>query len=98
MDTQALITALFGVAIGAIGCYLLVRRDWWLASSFLAIGAAALLNMITEGPHSRGEDLVKFAATACLMVISVVAGVVHQRRHRTKARNASTLRPISPDH
>jgi len=82
MDRQALITALFGVAIGAIGCYYLLRSDWWSATAWLAIGAAALLNLITEGRHSRGEDLVKFAATASLMVIFVVAVVVHHRRAR----------------
>jgi len=28
MDSQALITALFGIATGAIGCCFLVGRDW----------------------------------------------------------------------
>ena len=83
MDRQALITALFGVAIGATGCYLLVRRDWWRATGGLALGLAALLNLITEGPHSPGEDLAKFTVTAGLMVIFVVAVVVHQRRARS---------------
>jgi hypothetical protein len=83
MDTQALVTALFGVAIGAIGCYLLVRREWWRATSFLAIGAAALLNLITEGAHSPREDLAKSAATAGLAVIFVLALVVHARRLRS---------------
>lgn len=83
MDSQALVTGLFGVAIGAIGCYFVVRRDWWRATGSLAIPAAALLNLITEGPHSRSEDLVKFAATATLMVVFVVAITVHHRRARS---------------
>jgi len=81
MDRQALTTGLFGVAIGSIGCYLLVRRYWWRATGWLALGAAALLNMITEGSHSPGEDLVKVAVTAGLMLIFVVT-VVHLRHAR----------------
>jgi hypothetical protein len=83
MDRQALIAALFGVAVGVIGGYFLVRRDWWRATGTLAIGAAALLNLITEGNQSRYEDLVKLAATASLMVIFVGAVVVHHRRARS---------------
>jgi hypothetical protein len=83
MDSQALVTALFGVAIGAISYHFVARRDWWRATGSLAIPAAALLNLITEGPHSRDEDLVKFAATATLMVIFVVASAVHHRRARS---------------
>jgi len=83
MDRQALITALFGVAIGAVGCRFLLRRDWWRATGWLALGAAALLNLITEGPHSQRANFVKDAATATLMVIFVMAVVVHQRRARS---------------
>ena len=82
VDTQALVIALFGVAIGAIGCYLLVRREWWRATGFLAIGVAALLNLTTEGPHSPREDLAKSAATAVLAGIFVVALVAHARQLR----------------
>jgi drug/metabolite transporter (DMT)-like permease len=83
MDSQALVTALLGVATGAIGCYFGVRRDWWRAIASLAIPAAALLNLITEGPHSRNENLVKFAATATLMAVFVVAITVRHRRARS---------------
>lgn len=83
MDRQALIAALFGVAIGAVGCYFLIGRDWWRATGGLALGAAALLNLITEGTRSLAEDVAKFGATAGLMVIFVVAVVVHQRRPRS---------------
>jgi hypothetical protein len=44
--------------------------------------AAALLNLITEGAHSPGEDLVKAAVSAGLMLISVAAMVVHLRHAR----------------
>jgi drug/metabolite transporter (DMT)-like permease len=97
VDSQALVTALFGVATGAIGSYLLlVKRDRWRATAALALLAAALLNLITEGPHSPGEDLAKFTATAILMAIFVVATVVPQRRTRsTRTSQAPTpgLRP-----
>jgi hypothetical protein len=83
MDRQALITALLGVAIGAFSCHFLVRRDWWHATGGLAVGAAALLNLITEGPHSPGEDLAKDAITIGLMVIFVVSVVVQQHRARS---------------
>ena len=83
MDRQALITALFGVAVGAMGCYSLFRRAWWRATGSLAIGAAALLNLITEGPHSSGEDLAKFAATSMLMLIFIAAAIVYWRRARS---------------
>jgi hypothetical protein len=74
---------LFGVAIGEIGYHFVVRHDWWRAAGSLAIPAAALLNLITEGPHSRAEDLAKFAATATLMVILVVAITIRHRRARS---------------
>ncbi len=80
MDRQALVTAVFGAAIGALGCYLLVKRSWWRAIGALAIGGAALLNLVTEGAHSRGEDTVKFAATGILMALFVVACVSARRR------------------
>jgi hypothetical protein len=83
MNGLALVVALFGVATGAVGCYFAVRRDWLQATGSLAIPAAALLNMITEGPHSRAEDLAKFAATAILMVIFIAAFAVHRRRARS---------------
>ena len=90
MDRQALITSLFGIAIGAIGCYFLGKRDWWRATSSLAIGAAALLNLITEGPHSPGEDLAKYAATGSLMVIFSIALVIHHRRARSAPGRPAT--------
>jgi dihydrofolate reductase len=92
MDRQALITALSGVALGAVGGYFLIRRDWWRATGSLALGAAALLNLITEGARSPGEDLAKFAATAGLMAIFIVALFVHQGR---KQRMASLVLKMS---
>jgi hypothetical protein len=35
MDRQALITSLFGITIGAIGCYFRGKRDWWKQVSML---------------------------------------------------------------
>jgi hypothetical protein len=91
VDRQALITALFSAGIGAIGCRFLARRDWWRAAGWLALGAAALLNMITEGPHSPGEDLVKVAVTVGLMAIFVVTAVVHLA-HARSVRDTATRR------
>ena len=91
MDRQALIAGLLGAAVGTIGCYFLVRRDWWRAIGWLAVGAAALLSMITEGSHSPGEDLVKDAVTMGLMVIFVVTLVVSQR-HARSARDRPAIR------
>ncbi len=93
MDRQALVTGLFGVIIGAIGWHFLVRRVWWRATGSLAFGAAALLNMITEGPHSPGEDLVKLAVTMGLLVIFVVTAVVYQHRARSVRDRPATRRP-----
>jgi hypothetical protein len=91
VDRQALVTGLFGVGIGAIGCRFLVIRDWWRATGWLALGAAALLNMITEGPRSPGEDLIRVAATMGLMAVFVVTGVVHLA-HARSMRDTATRR------
>jgi hypothetical protein len=90
MDRQALVTALFGIAIGALGYYLLIRRSWWRLAGWLAIGAAALLNLATEGPHSPTEDAIKWAATGGLFVIFAVAMLAHQRRARSVPERAAT--------
>jgi hypothetical protein len=95
MDRQALITALFGVATGAVGCHFLIRRDWFRATGALALGAAALLNLITEGTHSPSEDLAKDAVTAGLMVIFVVAVLLHQRLARLRARSIGNSPPTA---
>jgi uncharacterized membrane protein YccC len=84
MDRQALLSGLFGIAIGAMGCYCLVRRAWLRAAGVLALGAAALLNMITEGPHSPAEDLVKWVVTTGLLVIFAVAVVADGRSARDR--------------
>jgi len=72
--------------------HLLVRRHWWRATGWLALGTAALLNLITEGTHSTGEDIAKDAVTAGLLVICVVAFVVHQRRARSVPDRTATHR------
>jgi hypothetical protein len=89
MDRQALLSGLFGIAIGAIGCYCLVRRAWLRATGVLAVGTAALLNMTTGGSHSPVEDLAKWVVTTGLMVIFTVAVVVDGRsaRHRPADRH-----------
>jgi hypothetical protein len=63
-----------------------IAKRWSRATASLAIGSAALLNLITEGPHSPVEDLVKLVATGSLMVIFVVAFVVQQRCARLRTR------------
>ena len=83
MDGHALITALFGVGIGAVGWHFLLRREWWRVTGWLAFGTAALLNLITEGTHAPRENLVKDATTATLMVIFAMAVTIHQRRARS---------------
>lgn len=90
MDRQVLIAALFGVVIGALGCYLVIRRSWWRLAGSLAIGAAALLNLIAEGPHSRNEDAAKWAVTGGLLVIFAGAMLVHQVRARSLRDPAGT--------
>jgi hypothetical protein len=95
MDSQALITALFGAAIGAIGCYFLVGRHWWRAAGLLAIGSAALLNMITEGPHSPGEDTLKWVATVSFMVIFAVALAVQSVQQRRPAPRPIDRQPTA---
>jgi hypothetical protein len=81
MDPTALITAV-SAAIGAFGCYCLVRRDWSRAAGLLALGAADLLNLISEGTRSPGEKSVVFYTQVGLVVIFLVAFFAGQRRSR----------------
>jgi hypothetical protein len=83
VDRQALVTALFGFVVGVVGCYFLVRRAWWPTAGWMAIGAAALLNLITEGSRPPGENLARFAATGTLLVIFALAAIIHWRRARS---------------
>ena len=83
MDRHALITALFGVGIGAVGWHFRLRREWWRVTAWLALGTAALLNLINEGTDAPRENLVKDATTATLMVIFAMAVTIHQRRARS---------------
>jgi hypothetical protein len=75
MDSTALVTAIFGAALGAAVCYRVVKRQWWIASGIFAIGSASMLNIVTEGVHSHLENRVKFAGTMILFACFVIAGV-----------------------
>jgi hypothetical protein len=55
-------------------------HDWLTASGSLAIGAAALLGVITEGNRSRSEHSIVFAVSMTLALYFVVTAVVRQRR------------------
>jgi hypothetical protein len=81
MDPTALIAAL-SAAIGASGCYCLVRRDWWRATSLLALGAAASLNLISASTRSPDEKSVVFYTQVGLTVIFFAAAFAGQRRSR----------------
>lgn len=80
MDDQALIAAVFGTAIGAGACYLFLRRDWLATGGLLAIGAASVLGVITEGNRSHAEHTVVFVVTMGLIVCYGVSVGVRQRR------------------
>lgn len=56
------------------------RRDWWPASGVLAIGAAALLKITTQGDASNAEASVIFAVSMGLLAWCVVTFAVRQRR------------------
>jgi hypothetical protein len=89
MDTQALVAGLVGVALGASVCYRLVRRQWWAASSGLAICAEVLLQTVTEGNRSHLEHTVVWAVSMSLLLWFVIAIAAHQRLVRQ--------RPVSQD-
>jgi len=86
MDAQALVAALVGAATWAAVCYRAGKREWWAASGLLAIGAAALLSIVTEGNRSHFEHSVVFYVSVSLILWFAIAVVVHQARIRRRDR------------
>jgi hypothetical protein len=89
MEVQALIAGVLGLGIGAAICYLLVRRDWLAATGALAVGATALLAIVTEGNRSHSEHSIVFAVSVSLILYFAVTAVIRQRRARSDKRQDS---------
>jgi hypothetical protein len=87
MDAKALVAALAGTAIGAAVCYRLAKREWWAVSSVLAIGAAGLLGIVTEGNNSHVEHSVVFYVSVSLILWFTIAFFVHQAGVRRRSRS-----------
>jgi hypothetical protein len=90
MDAQALVAALVGATTAAAVCYRAGKREWWAASGLLAIGAAALLNAVTEGNRSHFEHSVVFSISLSLLLwFAIAVGVHHSRIRRRSDSRAS---------
>jgi peptidoglycan/LPS O-acetylase OafA/YrhL len=83
MDSTALIAAIFGSAFGAGISYWVVKHQKWKAIGLLALGGAALLNIVTQGKQSHWEHIAVFDTTIVLMACFWIA-VVADRRARRK--------------
>ena len=85
MNAQALEAALIGATMGAAVCYQAIKRGWWAASGMLAMGAAVLLGVVTQG-HIRhlGHSVVFYVAMS-LILWSAVASFMHQARVRRRS-------------
>jgi hypothetical protein len=93
MDSTALVTAIFGAALGAVVAYCVVKRRWWKAAGILALGGASLMNIVTEGNQSHLEHRLVLDATmilfACCFACFVIAAIGDARaRHRTLQANS----------
>jgi hypothetical protein len=90
MDRTALITGLFGVAIGAGALYHVMKRNWWGLTGFLSIGAAVMLSLVTDGLRPPDERIAVSAVEAAL-IVSFTAACTVQLRH-VRRRGAATRR------
>jgi hypothetical protein len=88
MGGQALAAGIFGAAVGAAACRLIIRRDWLTASGAVAIGIAVLLGTVTEGNRSHAEHTAVFAITMCLLVYFAVAVAAGQRARQKRQNSA----------
>jgi peptidoglycan/LPS O-acetylase OafA/YrhL len=82
MDSTALLTAIFGAALGAAVAYSVVKRRWWKAVGSIAIGSASVLNIVTQDNHSHTEHRVVFEATMALIACFAIAAVADARTRR----------------
>jgi hypothetical protein len=82
VDSTALLTGIFGAAMGAAVCYRVVKHQWWKAVGVIAIGSASLLNIVTEGVTSHAERRARFVATMILLACFAIAAVLDARARR----------------
>jgi peptidoglycan/LPS O-acetylase OafA/YrhL len=89
MDSTALVTAIFGAALGAVVAYCVVKRRWWKAAGSLALGGASLMNIVTQGNQSHLEHRLVLDATMILFACFVIAAIGDARaRHRILQANS----------
>jgi hypothetical protein len=85
MNAQALEAALMGATMGAAVCYLAIKRGWWAASGMLAMGAAVLLAIVTQGHISHLGHSVVFYVAMGLILWFAIAFFMHQARVRRRS-------------
>lgn len=95
-DSTAPFMAVMWAGICVALAYQVLTRRWWTAIALVVLGAQTVLNVMTEGDHSKLEHRAVFVANLVAIAYFLIAAAIDDKARKRSRGSRGRGSPVPP--